>query len=98
MQNATTALSRRLLTLCLSAACAMAVSAVWTPVWSQAYPNKPVRIILPAGAGNPGDIRARQIAAAFPEVFGQQLPVEQNGDVLHRCHQSFRPLHRPRRR
>ena len=76
MQSATTALSRRLLAFCLSAGCAMAASAVWTPVWGQAYPNKPVRIILPAGAGNPGDIRARQIAAAFPEVFGQQLLVD----------------------
>ena len=42
----------------------------------QAYPNKPVRIILSVGSGNPGDVRARQIGAKFPEVFGQNLIVD----------------------
>ena len=45
-------------------------------LWAQPYPNKPVRIILSVGSGNPGDVRARQIAARFPEVFGQNLVVD----------------------
>ena len=61
----------------LSAACCVLLSStVWSPAGAQAYPNKPVRIILPVGAGNPGDVRARQIAAKFPEVFGQSLIVD----------------------
>lgn len=61
----------------LSAACCVLLASTgWSPVLAQAYPNKPVRIILPVGAGNPGDVRARQIAAKFPEVFGQSLVVD----------------------
>lgn len=73
---ATTRSSRRLVAACLVAGCALAASAAWMPAWGQAFPNKPVRIILPGGAGYPGDLRARQIAAKFPEVFGQQLLVD----------------------
>jgi tripartite-type tricarboxylate transporter receptor subunit TctC len=45
-------------------------------VWAQPYPNKPLRIILPGGSGSPADVRARQIAAKFPEGFGQNLIVD----------------------
>ena len=62
--------------LFLTACGLLAASAAWAPVQAQAYPNKPVRIILPVGSGNPGDVRARQIAAKFPEVFGQPLIVD----------------------
>ena len=58
------------------ACCLLLASTGWSLVQAQAYPNKPVRIILPVGAGNPGDVRARQIAAQFPEVFGQSLVVD----------------------
>ncbi len=60
----------------MTALCVLAASAAWTPAKAQPFPNKPVRIILPVGAGNPGDVRARQLAAGFPEVFGQNLIVE----------------------
>lgn len=56
--------------------CVLAVCLVWTPASAQPFPNKPVRIILPLGTGSPSDLRARQIAAAFPEVFGQPLVVD----------------------
>ena len=62
--------------LFLTACGLLAASAAWAPAQAQAYPNKPVHIILPVGSGNPGDVRARQIAAKFPEVFGQPLIVE----------------------
>lgn len=61
----------------MTALCVLAAGAAPTPASAQPYPDKPVRIILPVGAGNPGDVRARQIAARFPEVFGQS-PIVQN--------------------
>lgn len=67
---------KQILAFFIAGSCAMATCAVWTPVQAQPFPNKPVRIILPVGAGNPGDVRARQIAAKFPEVFGQSLIVD----------------------
>jgi len=60
----------------VTALCVLAASAVASPARAQPFPDKPVRIILPVGAGNPGDVRARQIAAGFPAVFGQQLIVD----------------------
>jgi tripartite-type tricarboxylate transporter receptor subunit TctC len=62
----------RVLAPCITVYCALTASAVW----AQPYPNKPVRIILPVGSGSPADVRARQIAAKFPEVFGQNLIVD----------------------
>lgn len=56
--------------------CVLAASLVWTSAQAQPFPNKPVRIILPVGAGTPSDLRARQLAAGFPAVFGQPLVVE----------------------
>lgn len=56
--------------------CILAASLVWAPVSAQPFPNKPVRLILPVGSGTPSDLRARQIAAGFTEVFGQNLVVD----------------------
>ena len=54
----------------------LAASVAWSPVRAQAFPSKPIRIILPVGAGHASDLRARQISAGFPEVFGQALVVD----------------------
>ena len=67
---------KRVLANFFAACITFAASVAWAPLWAQAFPNKPVRLILPVTSGNPGDVRARQIAAKFPEVFGQSLVVE----------------------
>ncbi len=62
--------------LFIMALCLALAGAVSTAVRAQTFPSKPIRIILPVGPGNPGDTRARQLAAKFPEVFGQSLVVD----------------------
>jgi tripartite-type tricarboxylate transporter receptor subunit TctC len=43
---------------------------------AQAYPNRPITIIVPFAAGGPTDIVARVIAAQFSASLGQQAVVE----------------------
>jgi hypothetical protein len=40
------------------------------------YPNRPVRMIVPFGAGGPGDIFARLIGQKLSEQLGQQFIIE----------------------
>ena len=40
------------------------------------YPNRPVRMIVPFGAGGPGDIFARLIGQKLSERLGQQFVIE----------------------
>src|SRR5713101_226678 len=46
------------------------------PAQSQAWPQKPVRIIYPYAAGSAGDAAARLTAQRLGEVFGQPFSVE----------------------
>lgn len=72
MKNRITAIIRHTV---LASATAMACLS-WQGAWAQAYPNKPVRIIVPFGAGGPADIYARYLGQRLQEPFGQTFVIE----------------------
>lgn len=44
--------------------------------WAQDYPTKPVRMVVPFGAGGSTDVLLRIVANKLPEVLGQQVVVD----------------------
>ena len=50
--------------------------AVAQPAWSQAYPTRPVKIIVPFAAGSATDIMARILAEELPGTFDQAFIVD----------------------
>jgi tripartite-type tricarboxylate transporter receptor subunit TctC len=65
----------------LRLALALAASLLAAPTLSsqalaQDYPNRPIRIVVPFGAGGPADVTARLIGNVLQESFGQPLVVE----------------------
>ena len=66
-------LRRQFLTLAASAA---AWSATPSIAGTQAYPVRPVRVIVPFAAGGPADVLARLIAKSLSRSFGKQFYVE----------------------
>jgi tripartite-type tricarboxylate transporter receptor subunit TctC len=61
----------------LSALLALALALLWPAASSaQSYPNKPVRIIVPFGAGGPADVFARVLAQHLTESQKQSFVVE----------------------
>jgi tripartite-type tricarboxylate transporter receptor subunit TctC len=65
---------RRIATVCAAAALFGANSA-----YSQAYPSKPIRIVVPFAAGGPSDITARTIAPRITELLGAPVIVDNRG-------------------
>lgn len=59
---------------------AAALGAVWAlcaaPAWGQAYPARPVKIIVPFATGGPADNYARFIAQKLTESLGQSFVVD----------------------
>ena len=65
--------------LTLAAACAAALMLGAAPAQAQGkYPDKPVRIVLPLGAGGVADITTRLVADKLGEKLGQRFVVENN--------------------
>src|SRR3984957_19702736 len=62
-------------------ALSLAVALLATPLLcsqtlAQDYPTRPVRIIVPFGAGGPADVTARLIGNSLQQSFGQPFVVE----------------------
>lgn len=58
------------------AAGAVALSALPLPALAQAYPSKPVTLIVPTGAGGGTDVVARVMSKRLGELLGQPVVVE----------------------
>ena len=56
------------------AACAL--SALCQVVAAQQYPNRPIRMVAPSGAGGPVDVICRIVSQGLSESIGQQIVVE----------------------
>jgi tripartite-type tricarboxylate transporter receptor subunit TctC len=78
MKTRTPRISRRLLN---HAAITLAACLASAPVWAQssAWPNKPVRIVVPFPPGGTTDILARAIAPELGKAFGQSFIIENRG-------------------
>src|SRR4051812_31759362 len=57
----------------------IALAAIAAPVWSQQYPNRPIRLIVPAAPGGGTDITARSFVPALAENLGQSVVIENRG-------------------
>ncbi|MEP6824025.1 MAG: tripartite tricarboxylate transporter substrate binding protein [Ramlibacter sp.] len=60
----------------VAAALATAAALCTTPAWGQAYPSRPVKIIVPFATGGPADNYARFIAQRLTESMGQSFVVD----------------------
>lgn len=60
----------------LSALAAALLATCLTAAQAQDYPSRPVRVIVPFGAGGPADVTARQLGSILQERFGQPFVIE----------------------
>src|SRR5258705_10633943 len=60
----------------IAALLAANLAAPATTASAQDYPNRPIKIIAPFGAGGPGDVLSRQLAPFLPEILKQSFVVQ----------------------
>src|SRR5207253_2848835 len=63
-------------TSCKIAVVIAVAAASAAPAWGQAYPNRPIRLVIPAPPGGGHDILARLMGPAFAQSLGQQLVID----------------------
>src|SRR6185436_19799469 len=61
------------------AASGLAPALVGRTARAQAWPNRPVRVIVPFPAGGGGDTIARIVGTKLTEIWGQQIIIENRG-------------------
>jgi tripartite-type tricarboxylate transporter receptor subunit TctC len=54
----------------------LAAAAFSAVAWSQSYPSKPVKIVVPYGVGGSADVYARYLGAKLQDTMGQSFVVE----------------------
>ena len=57
----------------------LAVALLPLPAAAQAYPDKPIRVIVPVPAGGTPDVVARMVAPGLSSLLGQQLVIDNRG-------------------
>jgi len=50
-----------------------------TPAWSQGFPTRPIRMVVPFPAGESIDVVARSIAESWGKVLNQQIVIDNRG-------------------
>jgi len=72
--RADTLRSRRLV---LRGAAAAALALAGAPMaWAQAFPSKPIRIVVPFAAGGVGDLTARTVGQELSKLLGQSVVID----------------------
>jgi len=66
----------RIRTALVGATTALLATLLTSTAWAQAWPAKPIRIIVPYPAGGTSDILARALAPKITEALGQQVIVD----------------------
>ena len=63
----------------IRSAAALAFALAATSGWAQAYPTKPIRVIVPFPAGGPVDQTARALGSRLSTSLGQSIIIDNKG-------------------